>query len=249
MKSRWSGLAEGPRPRNIRDTCISGALRLLVTAPHPDDFDAIGCTLKFLAGRGHSLNVIVVCTGSGVEDSYATGLTLAGKTQLREREQRNSARFFGLPDNHLTFIRLNTDTEDQPLDEPENLRRLETLVLAKAPDIIFLPHGNDSNGGHRVTYSLVRKIAQRMPSRPALMLVRDPKTISMRADLYFPFGENEASWKAELLRRHDTQHQRNLNARGHGFDERILKVNRQIARELSLTEPFAEAFELELPSN
>lgn len=61
-----------------------------------------------------------------------------------------------------------------------------------------------------------------------------------------PFGQDEADWKAELLRCHDSQHQRNLHARGHGFDDRILDVNKAIARELLIGDKYAEAFEIEL---
>jgi len=75
---------------------------------------------------------------------------------------------------------------------------------------------------------------------------RDPKTIEMHTDLYMPFGQEEAEWKGELLRFHDSQHQRNLRTRGHGFDERILAVNREIARDLALAHEYAEAFEVEL---
>jgi hypothetical protein len=77
-------------------------------------------------------------------------------------------------------------------------------------------------------------------------LMRDPKTISLHMDVYTPFGEGEARWKAELLRFHRSQHQRNLNTRGHGFDERILATNRRIAHELGLDAPYAEAFEVEV---
>lgn len=246
MKKKWNFLTEEDLPRSIHDGCIGNTMRLLVVAPHPDDFDAIGCTLKFLSGNGNPLQVIVACTGSGVEEFYRPGLTLETKTLLREREQRNSARFFGLPEDCLTFLRLKNDDGDQPLDDPENLARLEALILQKAPDIIFMPHGNDTNSGHRAMYSMIRKIAVRSRLPIALLLINDPKTISMCPGLHFSFGEKEAAWKAELLRFHDSQHQRNLNMRGYGFDERILKHNRQIARELSLGEPYAEAFELEV---
>jgi hypothetical protein len=75
-------------------------------------------------------------------------------------------------------------------------------------------------------------------------LIRDPKTVAMRIDLYTPFDKDEAGWKAEMLRFHRSQHQRNLNTRGRGFDDRILDVNRAIARDLALDAPFAEAFEV-----
>jgi hypothetical protein len=48
-----------------------------------------------------------------------------------------------------------------------------------------------------------------------------------------------------LLRFHRSQHQRNLNQRGHGLDERILSVNRQSAKECAADAPYAEVFELE----
>ncbi|MEI6421811.1 MAG: PIG-L family deacetylase, partial [Lentisphaerota bacterium] len=150
------------------------------------------------------------------------------------------------PENSLTFLHLENDAEDQALDIPENLDKLEKLILLQNPDMIFLPHGNDTNSAHRAIYCLVRQIALRSRLSLALLLIRDPKTISMRPDLYFPFGEAAAGWKAELLRCHGSQQQRNLNTRGYGFDERILKLNRQIARELSLDEPYAESFELEV---
>ncbi len=238
-------LQSGNHPLSIRDGCICKTQKLLVAAPHPDDFDAIGATLKYLSGNGNPLEVIVACTGSGVEDSYRPGMTLADKTQLREYEQRNSARFFGLPGDRLTFLHLKNDEDDQTLDTAENLITLEKIILQKKPDVIFLPHWNDTNAGHRSIYSLVRQFALRSRLPLTLLLIRDPKTISMRTDLYLPFGEAEAAWKAELLRFHDSQQQRNLNTRRHGFDERILSHNRQIARELSLAEPYAEAFELE----
>jgi len=78
-----------------------------------------------------------------------------------------------------------------------------------------------------------------------LMLNRDAKTHALRTDLYFPFGANEAEWKAELLRFHDSQQQRNINQRGQGFDQRVLALNQQIAEELALEAPYAESFEAE----
>ena len=65
----------------------------------------------------------------------------------------------------------------------------------------------------------------------------------MRYDFYTAFGPEEADWKATLLRFHQSQHQRNLNTRGKGFDERILEVNRQTADECPGDQEFAEAFE------
>ena len=76
------------------------------------------------------------------------------------------------------------------------------------------------------------------------MLVRDPKTLEMRLDLVTVFGEEQAGWKAELLRCHASQQERNIRSRGYGLDKRVLDVNRGIALEAGLSERFAEGFEV-----
>ena len=246
MNKDLSMLASDGSPRSVPQLALPSTLKILVLAPHPDDFDAIGVTLRFLSRNGNSIDVGVVRTGSGVEDDYLPGLTLAGKANLREHEQRRSLEFFGLPEHCLTFLSLSNDAEDQPVDSPENCAAVEAFVAEKAPDMVFLPHGNDTNSGHRVMYSLLTQVAQRSGRALAGFLIHDPKTIDMRTDVYMSFGQEEADWKAELLRFHDSQHQRNLRTRGHGFDDRILDVNRTIAQELPVACAYAEAFQIEL---
>lgn len=245
MKTKLRDIQGGDRPQSVRDGIISPNLTLLMLAPHPDDFDAIGVTLKFLSDAGNPLQVAVARSGSGVQDSYCPGLPLAGKAEVREREQRNSLRFFGLPDSAITFLDLANEADDQLNDSPTNRNAISRFVLEKAPDIVFLPHWNDTNTGHRAMYSLLKQVVSDSGLQVAALLNRDPKTVAMRTDLYMPFSEPDADWKGQLLRFHDSQHQRNLSTRGHGFDERVLAVNRQIARDLSLDRPYAEAFELE----
>lgn len=238
-------LASQAGPCSILDLSLPAKLRMLALGPHPDDFDAIGVTLRFLFHAGHSIDVAVSRTGSGVEDAYHAGLTLTGKAALREEEQRRSLEFFGLPEKRLTFLSLANDAEDQPLDNPANLAAIENLLKSRKPDIVFLPHGNDTNSGHRVMYSLFTRAVGCLDQTVVGWLNRDPKTVAMRTDLYMPFDQDAADWKAELLRFHDSQQQRNLRTRGHGFDERILAVNRSIARELKLQHDYAEAYEIE----
>ena len=101
------------------------------------------------------------------------------------------------------------------------------------------------------------------------LLVRDPKTIEMRDEMVTFFGQEEADWKAEQMRFHESQQQRNLNVRGYGFDERILRLNQETAarvlgmnddhmgaaldgappQEVPPEEAFAESFEIELWEN
>jgi len=236
----------GPHP--IRDWALPGALRLLVLAPHPDDFDVIGVTLRHLWRQGQALEVAVCRTSSGVEDCYRPGLSSVGKADLREAEQRRSLRFFGLPEDRLRFLGLATDAQEQLLDTAGNRAAIATLLADIAPDIVFLPHFKDTNGDHRIMHTLFTQAARQSARPPLALLNRDPKTIGMCTDLYMPFGPDEAAWKAELLRFHDSQQQRNLRTRGRGFDERILAANRATARELALADEYAEAFEADDPT-
>ena len=232
-------------PQAIIAGMIPSRFRLLLLGPHPDDFDSIGATLRFLYESGNHLQVVVVQTSSGVLDDYVAGITKEEKARIREKEQRASVRFFGLPETALTFISLSQDRDGVLLDNAENFHILEGIVLDKSPDIIFLPHGNDTNNSHRVMCSLTRQIAARSTRPMALFLNRDAKTLGMRTDFYFPFGEELMRWKGELLRFHDTQQKRNLIQRGHGFDDRVLNLNAKTARELKIDAPYAEAFEAE----
>jgi len=244
VRANLYGLTATGRPRDIPALALPGERRILMLAPHPDDFDAVGVTLRFLHKNGNPIAVGVARTGSGVEDVYCPGSTLAQKADLREREQRRSLQFFGLSDESLTFLRLTNDAEDQMDDSAANAAAIEAFVAARAPDIVLMPHGNDTNSAHRAMNALLAQAAGRLGRPLVVWLNRDPKTVAMRADLYMPFGQEDAEWKGALLRCHDSQHQRNLRSRGRGFDERILEVNRAIARDLSLPEEYAEAFEI-----
>ena len=89
-------LLAGKRPVDLRKINWPGKLKLLVTAPHPDDFDAIGVTLRYMVGQGHELYVVVAETGSGIDKVYGAGMVQDDRRQLRVREQTASFRFFGL---------------------------------------------------------------------------------------------------------------------------------------------------------
>jgi len=233
-------------PTTVTNLRLPPAMRIAVLAPHPDDFDAIGVTLRWFQSRGHRLDVGVLTTGaSGVEDVYRGAVAADVKRDIREAEQRTSCRFFGLPDNQVTFLRLLEDDTGHLAPCPANLERLRSFFEALAPQITFLPHGNDSNPDHQRTAAFFREIARACASPVVACFNRDPKTVAMRTDLFIGFDDNDARWKGELLRCHESQHQRNLNTRGYGFDERILRVNRRIAAELGGTWPYAESFEVE----
>ena len=234
------------KPCDIRKITWSKRLTLLVMAPHPDDFDAIGETLKYMQNTGHDIHVVVAETGSGIDDAYMDGLSLLKKRAKRNEEQRESARFFGLPDANLHFLALENEDDDQIADSEQNRFELAKWVKKIKPDILFLPHGNDTNRAHRAMYLMARQIASSVKWSIAMMLNQDAKTVSINPWFYYAFGEKEAKWKAQLLRFHDSQQGRNLKLRGYGFDKRVLRLNNIIAKELGIDKPYASAFEVEI---
>ena len=220
---------------------ISKDSKVLVLAPHPDDFDAIAVTLKIFRDKGNHIELAVISGAeSGVEDSFCKNHHGMTKSKIREHEQLDSCKFFGLTEAQVSFLHLQ-EKDGDPTESDVNLEIMKSYIQRINPDIVFMPHWNDTNAGHRRTYSIFKKIAKDV----IIYLNRDPKTIEMRQDVYTLFDEDDANWKAELLRCHKSQHQRNLNTRGHGFDERVLQINRQIANESGCAAPYAEVFEIE----
>lgn len=232
-------------PISISDLDWNPSLSVLVLAPHPDDFDVIAVTLGFFLENRNRINAVVARGGSGVDDDYRAGLDRKGKARLREGEQRRSMRFFGLISEEIYFLNFQNGGDGQMIESSSNLSLMKSLLSGMRPDIVFLPHGDDSNSAHRAMYSLFSRACIGVEREICALLVCDPKTIDMRFDLYTSFGEAAAEWKARMLRFHDSQQQRNLRARGKGFDERILDVNREASAKLGIEQPYAEAFELE----
>ena len=233
-------LPAGAGPRSLRALAWRSTLQVLVAAPHPDDFDAIAVTLRHLHAQGHSLHVAVLTSGAGgVDDGFGGARDDAAKAALREQEQRASCGRFGLPPQALEFLRMW-----QPgAPDVDDLAPLRAWMAARRPDLLFMPHGNDSNRTHRRTFEAVLAVAAEQRMQAWALLNQDAKTAQMRVDLFLDFGEEEAAWKANLLRCHASQQARNLRTRGTGFDARVLQVNRQAAQALGSALPYAEVFE------
>ena len=242
-----NALRADSHPAPVASIGFSPFLRLLVLAPHPDDFDAIAITLRGFQAQGNDIHLAVMSGGSkGVQDSYASPPTRERKARLREQEQINSCSFFGLNPDRLGFLRLPEAPDGELGHDVPNSARVRQLISEISPESLFLPYGDDSNSGHRRAFDMARAAARDL-GRPLLALYnKDAKTLSFRSDLYTGFDETLANWKRTLLRFHDTQQKRNIEVRGHGFDDRILGFNRELARQLGLEAPYAEAFQAEL---
>ncbi|MDD8025731.1 MAG: PIG-L family deacetylase [Acidobacteriota bacterium] len=239
-------LPSGRSSLRLSSPDVPAGLSVLVMAPHPDDFDEVAVTLRRIIEAGGRLRLAVMSSSAnGVEDIYVDPPSDAVKAAVREEEQRRSMDFFGLPPERLSFERLPTGEGGYVLDGAPGREKAAKLLAEDAYDVVVQPHGQDTNPDHRRVCSWRRQAAAVLSRPPAAWLFRDPKTIAMRLDLVTPFGEEEAAWKAELLRFHRSQQERGLHLRGYGLDERILRVNRDTARVAGLAEPYAEGFEIE----
>lgn len=229
----------------MRDLKLLSSLTVLVLAPHPDDFDAIAVTLRHLGDNGNEIHLAVISGAeSGVEDSFCLKHPGKTKAEIREEEQRKSCLFFGLSPERIEFLRLSEDEDGDPEESMSNTDIIRRHIKKIRPDLVFMPHYNDSNQGHRRSFSMFIKVAEELEHPITALLNMDPKTIEMKAEVFTVFDAEEAAWKGEMLRIHASQHQRNLNTRHYGFDERILRENRKIAqRFLNLADAYAEAFE------
>jgi LmbE family N-acetylglucosaminyl deacetylase len=237
-------MAVAKRVVSFNEFAVDDGETVAVMAPHPDDFDAIAITLKRLADKGANI-ILAVMTGgaSGVEDSFGSFTSDTDKAQLREAEQLDSCRLFGLADDAVTFLRLAEDDNGNLLANHSNQLIIEKYLKNIEPEVIFMPHGNDTNATHRVSLIMVKEAVGQLQLKVNFMLNMDPKTIAVKPDYYSGFDDDEAEWKGALLRCHKSQHQRNLNTRQHGFDYRILEFNRQGAAQFKLPVIYAELFE------
>ncbi|MHB9024430.1 MAG: PIG-L deacetylase family protein [Armatimonadota bacterium] len=214
------------QPLALHEQPLPGNGRALALAPHPDDPDAIAVTLRLLAAGGWEMHwAIVTPSWSGVEDRFV-GPDRQAKAQVREVEQADSARLFGLPPEHLYFLRLAEDAEGELDDTAENRRRLFAFLDAQAPDLVLLPNREDNHPTHRLNYRWLAEWA-REQARPIIALGNeDPKTRNFQPDLIIIFGEETAAWKAEMAECHRSQSARNQATRGITFAERLLGPNR-----------------------
>jgi len=234
------------RAQDMRQIDWPSGLSMLVLAPHPDDFDSIGVTLKYLCKSGHNLHAAIIVTGSGIDDIDGAGMSIRDREKLREREQANSLHFFGLPETDYQFLNMDNADDEQLINNEKNRRLVMEIVRQVKPDLIFMPHENDTNRAHRAMVELASQVVEKLDWPIALMLNRDNKTLDMKTDLYLAFDEEEAEWKRKLLRFHNSQQQRNLRSRGYGFDDRVLSQDRANAQELQISQPYAEVYEMRL---
>ena len=165
---------------------------------------------------------------------------------IRETEQINALAFFGFPLSHVRFLRLPEDGGGDMVLDDGCRKTVGKFFQEFGPDMIALPYGEDSNPSHQRAFTLARQLAMAASKLLLAFYNQDPKTIKIRLDAYIAFDQATSLWKREMLQFHHSQQTRNLLARGHGFDDRILKVNQAIAKQLKVDQAYAEGFQVEL---
>ena len=220
---------------------LAGGGRALALAPHPDDPDAVAICLRLLAQCGWELHWHIVTSGwSGVLDDFV-GKDRVAKGRIREEEQSESARRFGLPEDHLRFLRLTEDSAGELAETKDNRRCFTHALNECQPQLVMLPSPQDSNPTHRLVAHWFADWAGQYSTPCVAWYNEDPKTSGMRVDLLLPFDETLAAWKADLCDCHHSQTARNMVTRGQRLSDRILAVNRAAGSNGG----YAERFQIE----
>ena len=217
---------------------------VLVLGPHSDDFDAVGVTMRWLFRARCNIFVVTIHLDTGVDEDYQPETPQA---EIRRREQLASLDFFALGEDknppHVEFPLLDCDETGRLTNSQANIDFIIKILNSHKPDIVYLPHGNDTNTTHQVVAEMLTEARRSCQHKFLVMFNHDPKTQQMAPNAFIPFDDKLADWKAQLLRCHDSQHQRNLRTRNAGFDDRILDDNRNSAKSISTSLPFGEIFE------
>ena len=133
---------------------------ILVIAPHPDD-EALGCggTLCLHHHRGDTIHIIFLTSG----DDGIQGTPAAQTRAIREAEAAASA--FILSAATVDFLRLPDRSVSDHL--PAGAAALRPLILAYRPNVIYLPHPDESHPDHAAAVPVVRAaLAPDFPLHP-----------------------------------------------------------------------------------
>lgn len=128
-------------------------MNVLVFSPHPDD-DIIGCggSIARHIQKGNHVAIVYMTSGEFGSLEYLP----EDLARIREVEAAEAARSLGV--TALTFLR-NHDGDLKY--NKENLHRIASLIRAKKPSLIYIPHSNDSVPDHQTTHRLVMEGCRR----------------------------------------------------------------------------------------
>jgi LmbE family N-acetylglucosaminyl deacetylase len=122
---------------------------VLVVAPHPDD-ESIGCggVICLHRLRGAPVGVAVLTSG----EKGLPGLAEDAARSIREAEAEQAGQVLGV--DQITFLRLADGEVAAQLEA--GTRLFTRLLQSTRPDLIYLPHPQESHLDHRAALPLVR---------------------------------------------------------------------------------------------
>ena len=131
-------------------------MKILVISPHPDD-EAIGCggTIRKHIVDGDVVEAIFLTSG---EKGGHAGLPEPELIRIREHESKKAQEILGV--NKIEFWR-QRDGNFQVTQE--NLRRLQDKLNTLQPQVVYVPHEQESHPDHRASADLVRRAAAALP--------------------------------------------------------------------------------------
>lgn len=130
--------------------------RILVIAAHPDD-EALGCgaTLARHAAEGDEVRAVFVADGVSSRPADPPHALAERKAAMAE-----AARVLGITDT-VTFDFVDNQLDQVPL--LEIVRRIEQVVTAYRPDVVYTHHAGDLNVDHRITHQAVLTACRPLP--------------------------------------------------------------------------------------
>jgi len=203
---------------------LTGAGRVLVLAPHPDD-ETLGCggSLVKHASAGDRVNIVVVTKGEwGEKDpvSYA---------QARKKECLRATRELGISEESLEFWELT----DRGVSTNQILPRLVEKLKDFRPALIYAPSPWEIHPDHKVTAEALLKAIKSSKASPrvAFFEISHPLRVNVLVDIT-PAIEK----KIKAIERYASQ-----TAKKH-YKDHILGLNRFRSLTLDPSVQYAEGF-------
>lgn len=138
---------------------------VMVVAPHPDD-ESIGCGGTICLHREHGDRLHIVFLTSG--ERGIDGVSGETARSIRESEAKKAGEVLKV--KRIDFLRL----PDLGLSEDIELgaQRLWGILEAQPPDVIYLPHPDESHPDHQAALPIVRAALARFSDRSKLPELR-----------------------------------------------------------------------------
>jgi LmbE family N-acetylglucosaminyl deacetylase len=140
--------------------------KALVFLPHSDDGRYIGCSLSLMNKRSgpgerpsNDMRIIIVASGYR---SVEGNLSKEEKAETRQRETLRWADLLGYRPEQVLFFGAEETYEARRGILPRDQERMDALVAAEAPTLVFVPHLSDT--AQHINY-YARKMVMRAVTR------------------------------------------------------------------------------------